>query len=71
MWGRRLEGFAPASDGMQAFTTTIDMLVGDSFVTSRFSLDQGFSEASERRARIAFTWLTEINREPRGVTQSV
>ena len=44
---------------MQAFTTAIDMPVDDPSVTSRFMLDQGFSEASVRRARIAWTCLTE------------
>ena len=50
---------------MQAFTTAIDMPVGDPSVTSCFLLDQGFSEASVRRARIAWTSLTEsiTNRE--------
>ena len=44
---------------MQAFTTAIDMPVGDPSVTSRFLLDQGLSEASVIRARIAWTCLTE------------
>ena len=44
---------------MQAFTTAIDMPVGDPSVTSRCLLDQGLSEASVRRAGIAWTCLTE------------
>ena len=59
LWKRRFEGFALANDCMQAFTTAIDMPVDDPSVTSRFMLDQGFSEASVRRARIAWTCLTE------------
>ena len=59
LWKRRFEGFALANDCMQGFTTAIDTPAGDPSVTSRFLLDQGFSEASERRARIAWTCLTE------------
>ena len=59
LWKRRFEGLALANDCMQAFTTAIDMPVGDPSVTSLFLLDQGFSEASVRRARIAWTCLTE------------
>ena len=44
---------------MQTFTTAIDMLVGDPSVTSRFLIDQGFSEASVKRARTAWICLTE------------
>ena len=52
-------GFALANDCMQAFTAVTDMPVGYPSVTSRFFLDQGFSEISIRRARIAWTCLTE------------
>ena len=38
LWKRRFEGFALANDCMQAFTTTIDMPVGDPSVTSHFCL---------------------------------
>ena len=58
LWKRRFEGFDLANDCMEAFTTAIDMPVGDPSVTSCFLLDQGFSEASVRRARIAWTCLT-------------
>ena len=40
-------------------TAAIDMPVGDPSVTSRFLLDQGFSEVSVKRARIAWTCSTE------------
>ena len=59
LWKRRFEGFDLAKDCMQAFTTTIDMPVGDPSRTSRFVHDQGFSEAIVRRARIAWSCLTE------------
>ena len=59
LWKRRFEGLALANDCMQAFTTAIDMPVGDPSVTSRCLLDQGLSEASVRRAGIAWTCLTE------------
>ena len=50
---------------MQAFTTVADMPVGNPSVPSRYLLDQGFSEASVRRSRIAWTCFTEsiTNRE--------
>ena len=44
---------------MQAFTTVTDMMVGDSSVTSRFLLDQGFTEISVKRSRLARTCTTE------------
>ena len=59
MWKRRFEGFALSNDCMQVFTSVIDMPIGDPSVTSRFFLDQGFSESSVKRARIAWTCLTE------------
>ena len=59
LWKRRFGGFALANDSMQAFTTAIDMPVGDPSVTSRCLLDQGLSEASVKRAGIAWTCLTE------------
>ena len=43
---------------MQAFTSAIDIPVGDPSVICRL-LDQGFSETSVKRARIAWTCLTE------------
>ena len=59
LWKQRFEGVALANDRMQAFTTAIDMPVGDPSVTSCFLLHQGLSEVSVRRARIAWTFLTE------------
>ena len=59
LWKRRFEGFALANDCMRAFMTAIDMPVGNPSVTSRFLLDQCFSEASVKRASIAWTCLPE------------
>ena len=59
LWKRRSMGFALDKDCMQTFTTAIDMPVGDPSVTFRFLPDQGLSEASVRRARIASTGMTE------------
>ena len=53
LWNRRFEGYAITSGCMQAFTTVIDMMVGDPSVTSRFLLDQGFTEISVKRSRLA------------------
>ena len=58
LWKRRFEGFALTNDCMQAFTSAIDIPVGDPSVICRL-LDQGFSETSVKRARIAWTCLTE------------
>ncbi|CAM9850947.1 unnamed protein product, partial [Sphacelaria rigidula] len=59
LWKRRFEGFALSNDCMHVFTTTVDTPVGDVSVRSQFLIDQGFSETSIRRARIAWTSLTE------------
>ena len=59
LWKRRFEGYAITSGCMQAFTTVTDMMVGDPSVTSRFLLDQGFSEISVKRSRLAWTCITE------------
>ena len=59
LWKRRFEGFALSNDCMQSYTSTIDMPVGDPSVSSQFLIDQGFSEISVRRARIAWTCFTE------------
>ena len=59
LWKQRFEGFTLANDCMQDFTTANNMPIGDPSVTYRFVLDQGFSEARVRRARIAWTCLTE------------
>ena len=44
---------------MQAFASTIGMPVGGPSVSSQFLVDQAFSEASIRRARIAWTCSTQ------------
>ena len=59
LWNRRFEGYAITSGCMQAFTTVTDMMVGDPSVTSRFLLDQGFTEISVKRSRLAWTCITE------------
>ena len=59
LWRRRFEGCSLANDCIQAFTTAIDMPVGDPSLTSRCLLDQGLSKTSARRARTAWTCLTE------------
>ena len=56
---RRFERYAITSGYMQAFTTVTDMMVGDPSVTSRFSLDQGFTEIIVKRSRSAWTCITE------------
>ena len=55
---RREEGYAITSGCMQAFTTVTDMMVGDPSVTPRFLLDQGFTETSVKRSRLAWTCIT-------------
>ena len=59
-WKRGFEGLALSNDCMQALATATDIPLGDPSVTFRFVLDQGFSEGSIRRARVACTCLTEI-----------
>ena len=58
-WKRHFEGFPLPDDCMQAFTSAIDTPVDDPSVTFRFLQDQGFSEASVKPSRIAWTCLTE------------
>ena len=58
LWKRRFEGYAITSGCMQAFTTVADM-VGDPCVTSRFLLDQGFTENSVKTSRLAWTCITD------------
>ena len=52
-WKRRYEGYAITSGCLQAFTTVNDTMVGDPSVTSRFLLDQGFTEIGVKRFRLA------------------
>ena len=46
---------------MQAFTTVTDTMVGDPSVTFRLLplIDQGFTEISVKRSRLAWTCITE------------
>ena len=59
LWKRRFQGDAITSGCMQAFTTVADTMVGDPSVTSRFVLDQGCTEISVKRSRLAWTCITE------------
>ena len=59
LWKQRFEGYAITRGYMQAFTTVTDMMVGGPSVTSRFLLDQGFTEISVKSPRLAWTCITE------------
>ena len=65
LWEEHFEVFTSMVERMSTFVVDHDIAIGDDTKNTQYFLSQGFSEENTKKARVAWTCLTEsiVNRD--------